>query len=99
MKWKKNYSEMCSILCGYFCKGNQQRLSTAAIDSLTNHKIKTDLLPVLTKRDSFDLETAKKVVKDYLNELLVLTPSEKEFLDHFEKKVYIPQLLFEDPEI
>lgn len=73
--------------------------STAAIDSLTNHKIKTDLLPVLTKRDSFDLETAKKVVKDYLNELLVLTPSEKEFLDHFEKKVYIPQLLFEDPEI
>jgi predicted nucleotidyltransferase component of viral defense system len=73
--------------------------STAAIDSLTNHKIKTDLLPVLTKRDSFDLETAKKVVKDYLNELLVLTPSEKEFLDHFEKKVYIPQLLFDDPEI
>ncbi|HEY8422980.1 MAG TPA: nucleotidyl transferase AbiEii/AbiGii toxin family protein, partial [Thermoclostridium sp.] len=73
--------------------------STAAIDSLTNHKIKTDLLPVLTKRDSFDLETAKKVVKDYLNELLVLTPSEKEFLDYFEKKVYIPQLLFEDTEI
>jgi predicted nucleotidyltransferase component of viral defense system len=73
--------------------------NTAAIDSLTNHKIKTDLLPVLTKRDSFDLETAKKVVKDYLTELLVLTPSEKEFLDHFEKKVYIPQLLFDDPEI
>lgn len=66
---------------------------------MTNHKIKTDLFPVLTKRDSFDLETAKKVVKDYLAELLVLTPSEKEFLDHFEKKVYIPELLFEDPEI
>ena len=73
--------------------------NTAAIDSLTNHKIKTYLLPVLTKRESFDLETAKKVVKDYLNELLVLTPSEKEFLDHFEKKVYIPKLLFDDPEI
>jgi hypothetical protein len=57
------------------------------------------LLPVLTKRDSFDLETAKKVVKDYLTELLVLTPSEKEFLDYFEKKVYIPKLLFDDPEI
>ncbi|HOM03398.1 MAG TPA: nucleotidyl transferase AbiEii/AbiGii toxin family protein [Acetivibrio sp.] len=51
------------------------------------------------KRDSFDLETAKKVVKDYLAELLVLTPSEKEFLDYFEKKKHIPQLLFDDPEI
>lgn len=76
-----------------------KEFNTAAIDSLTNYKIKTDLLPVLTKRDSFDLETAKKVVKDYLSELLVLTPSEKEFLDHFEKKVYIPQALFDDPEI
>jgi len=73
--------------------------NTLAIDTLTNHKIKTDLLPVLTKRDSFDLDTAKKVVKDYLAELLVLTPSEKEFLDYFEKKVYIPQLLFDDKEI
>jgi predicted nucleotidyltransferase component of viral defense system len=73
--------------------------NTAAIDSLTNHKIKTDLFPVLTKKDTFDLEIAKKVVKDYLTELLVLTPSEKEFLAHFEKKVYIPQLLFDDPEI
>jgi hypothetical protein len=53
----------------------------------------------LTKKDTFDLEIAKKVVKDYLTELLVLTPSEKEFLAHFEKKVYIPQLLFDDPEI
>ncbi|OQB23521.1 MAG: hypothetical protein BWY11_01820 [Firmicutes bacterium ADurb.Bin182] len=71
----------------------------AAIDSLTNHKIRTDLIPVLTRQDSFDLEKAKKAVKDYLSELMVLTPSEKEFFDCFEKKEYIPQLLFEDSEI
>jgi len=73
--------------------------NTAAIDSLTKHKIKTDLIPVLTKQDTFDLEKAKKVIKDYFSEIMVLTPSEKEFLDNFEKKVYIPQLLFDDPEI
>jgi predicted nucleotidyltransferase component of viral defense system len=73
--------------------------NTAAIDSFSNQRIKTDLLPVLSNKDSFDLENAKIVVKNYLADLMVVTPSEKEFLEQFEKKVYRPQLLFDDPEI
>jgi predicted nucleotidyltransferase component of viral defense system len=73
--------------------------NTTAIDSLTKHKIKTDLIPVLTRQESFDLGTAKKVVMNYIADLMVLTPSEKEFLDRFEKKVYEPKLIFDDLEI
>lgn len=69
------------------------------IDTLNIHKIRTDLLPVLRKRDDFDLEVTKKAVKKYVTELMVLTKPEKEFLDHFENKEYVPQLLFEDADI
>lgn len=55
--------------------------------------------PVLTKLDSFELELAKKTVKEYIAELMVLTKQEQEFLERFEAKEYNPQLLFEDSEI
>lgn len=69
---------------------------TSAIDSITKQKIKTDLLPVIKRKDDFELETAKKMVKAYIADLMVLTESEKEFLDRFENGEYIPELLFED---
>ena len=69
---------------------------TSAIDSITKQKIKTDLLPVIKRKDDFELETAKKMVKAYIAELMVLTEAEKEFLDRFENGEYIPELLFED---
>ena len=69
---------------------------TSAIDSITKQKIKTDLLPVIKRKDDFELETAKKMVKAYIAELMVLTEAEKEFLDRFENCEYIPELLFED---
>jgi predicted nucleotidyltransferase component of viral defense system len=72
---------------------------TKAIDTLTEHKIKTDLLPVIRKKDDFDLEATKKAVKEYIEDLMVLTKSEAEFLQCFENREYIPELLFEDLEI
>jgi len=69
---------------------------TSAIDSITKQKIKTDLLPVIKRKDDFELETAKKMVKAYIAELMVLTEAEKEFLDRFENGEYIPELLFKD---
>lgn len=72
---------------------------TRAIDSITQRKIKTDLLPVLRRRDDFDLEPAKKLVKEYIQGLMVLTNEEKEFLDRFDKGEYVPELLFNDPAI
>lgn len=72
---------------------------TKAIDSITKQKIKTDLLPVIKRKDDFELETAKKAVKFYVKDLMVLTKEEKEFLDRFEEDEYIPELLFEDENI
>lgn len=72
---------------------------TKAIDSITKQKIKTDLLPVIKRKDDFELETAKKIVKAYIADLMVLTKDEKEFLDRFENGDYIPELLFEDETI
>ena len=45
------------------------------------------------------MEVTKKVVKEYIEDLMVLTKSEAEFLDRFENKEYVPELLFEDVEI
>lgn len=72
---------------------------TSAIDSITKQKVKTDLMPVIKRKDDFDLVTAKKMAKAYIADLMVLTEAEKEFLDRFENGDYIPELLFEDEKI
>jgi len=72
---------------------------TKAIDSITKRKIKTNLHPVIKTKDDFELEPAKKLVKEYITDLMVLTKFEKEFLDRFENGEYIPELLFEDEKI
>jgi len=64
------------------------------IDSLTRHRIKTDLMPVIRKSEKFDLEAAKRKIKDYLSKLLLLTEKEKQFLEAFRNDDYRPELLF-----
>lgn len=80
-------------------KDLNKTFDTKAIDSITQRKIKTDLLPVIKRKDAFELESAKKLVKEYISDLMVLTSEEKEFLDRFENGEYIPELLFDDKEI
>ena len=70
-----------------------------AIDNITKYKIRTDLYPVITKREVFDLESAKKSVKEYISKLMVLTSHEQEFLERFGEKEYAPELIFRDEEI
>jgi len=72
---------------------------TKAIRSMTQRKIRTELMPVLKRQDDFDLDKAKKVVEEYIQELMNLTKEEKEFLIRFENRDYMPELLFDDPEI
>lgn len=72
---------------------------TAAIDTLDFNKIRRDLFPVLNKKDNFQLDERKKLAKNYIEKLMVLTAEEQEYLDNFEKKKYMPELLFEDAEI
>ncbi len=69
------------------------------IDSLTNYKIKTDLLPVIRSAEHFDLKSVQKRVKDFVIELLRLDEREAEFLRAFAQKEYRPDLLFDDKEI
>ncbi|NLO10724.1 MAG: nucleotidyl transferase AbiEii/AbiGii toxin family protein [Clostridiales bacterium] len=76
-----------------------KNFDTTAIDLITKQKIKRDLLPVIRRKDYFELEAAKKLVKEYISDLMVLTMEEKEFLNKFENGEYIPELLFEDKEI
>lgn len=66
---------------------------------ITKRKIKTDLYPLISAKDNFELESAKKLVKEYTLDLMVLTKEEKEFLVRFGDGEYIPELLFEDEEI
>ena len=69
------------------------------IYSLTAHKIRTDLQPVLRKRERFDLLAAQKRVEGYLTELLTLTANEQQYLDNFRDGEYKPELLFADTDI
>ena len=69
------------------------------IDLITNKKIKTDLYPVIKTKNDFELMPAKKLVEEYISDLMILTKEEMEFLDRFEGGEYIPELLFEDKKI
>ena len=54
---------------------------------------------MLNKKDNFQLDERKKIAKNYISDLMVLTTKEKEYIDRFEEKKYMPELLFEDVEI
>ncbi len=77
-------------------KSINKTFDTKAIDLITMKKIKTDLNPVIKAKDDFKLESAMKLVKDFISSLMVLKKCEREFLDKFEIGKYIPELLFED---
>lgn len=75
-------------------KGPFVEFDIKKIDSITSYKIKTDLKPVLRKKENFDLQAAKERVKTFILEILVLNEDEKQFLTCFTNKEYKPELLF-----
>lgn len=64
------------------------------IKGITHDSVKKELLPVLTKGNKFDLATAKEEAIAFLEELLVLTDEEKQYLEEFSKGNFNPELLF-----
>ncbi len=76
-----------------------QNLNYENIERLDYKKFKTQLKPVITKDDKFDIEKAKEIVIKYLKDLIVLTDGEKEFLTKLKEKIYTPELLFDDEEM
>ena len=76
-----------------------KELDYSSIESITAHKIKTDLKPVIRVKDAFELEEAKKTVTAFLSHNLYITEEEQQFLNQFESGHYTPELLFDDSEI
>lgn len=65
------------------------------IKAISQHSVKTELLPVLKKAESFDLEVAKESVIELLNQLLSLDEFETQYLKDFSLGNYDPSLLFD----
>ena len=56
-------------------------------------------MPVLRKKEKFDLPAAQKNVTEYLTNILVLNDKEQEYFDSFKNGKYNPELLFDDVDI
>ena len=70
-----------------------------AIDKLKFPQIRAHLIPVLRKSEQFDFEKAKRTVKEFLSMLVVFADEEKRFIEEFNNKNYVPELLFDDDEM
>lgn len=66
------------------------------IGKMTNYKA---ILDIFNKNDRFKKDVVIASIKEYLQDLLVLSDNEKEFVKEFANKNYHPELLFEDEEI
>lgn len=90
----------CAIF--YFAIGGDATSETfnwGKLDELTEYKIRTDLYPVIRKKEGFDLVAAKQRVTAYLSMFFELADNEAEFLRTFKNGEYHPKLLFEDEQI
>ena len=86
----------------YNMVGGEQDIDTITFDNIEHinfMKFKTQLKPVISKTDKFDLEQAKAKVIDYLRGLINLMSQELTFVNEFRNKNYKPELLFSDKNI
>lgn len=86
----------------YNMVGGEQDLNDVSFTNIENisfMRFKTQLRPVLSKRENFDLGKAKANTIMYLKRILVLTCEERRFIDNFRRGIYIPELLFDDQRI
>jgi predicted nucleotidyltransferase component of viral defense system len=88
------------IVLFYLVVGGNGDLSALSqferISRLNFSKIRSSLLPVLSRREHFDFEVAKVEVIGYLSKLLVFTDKERSFVEEFQRGSYRPELLFDD---
>ena len=96
----KEMLKKCTIL--YNCIGGDASicdLSLDILDGVTDRDINRQLKPMLNKNDHFKKDVIIVSIKQYLQDLLVFSDKEKEFVKEFANKNYRPELLFEDKEI
>lgn len=66
------------------------------VTTVSQQRIKTDLIPVLRRGTWFDANTAQQQVLAYLQKVLTPDTQELSFWSAFRKKAYQPELLFGD---
>lgn len=66
------------------------------VATISQQRIKTDLIPALRRGAWFDANAARQRVLAYLQEVLTPDPQELSFWSEFRTKTYQPELLFED---
>ena len=96
----KEMLKKCTIF--YNCIGGDASICEVSLDILdgvTDRDINRQLKPMLNKNDRFKKDMVIASIKEYLQNLLVLSDNEKEYVKEFANKNYRPELLFEDKEI
>lgn len=97
----KNETLLKKCLIFYNMVGGERDIDNISFDNIKRidfNKFKTQLKPVISKNDKFDLETAKENVINYLNNLIKLAPAEKDFISNFRANIFMPNLLFDTRE-
>lgn len=85
----------------YNMVGGEQDIDDIKFDNVNRidfKKFKTQLRPVISKDDRFDLELAKENVINYLKRIIDLEPAEKDFISNFKANIFMPHLLFDTRE-
>lgn len=99
----KEILKKCTVF--YNCVGGNADICSVSatigdiLDGVTDRDINRQLKPMLNKGDYFKKDEAISDLKEYLQNLLVLTDSEKSFVKEFALKKYRPELLFDDNDI
>jgi len=89
----------CAVFYMAIAGDSGKELAFEKTDSITKHKVKTDLLPMIAKSERFDVEVAKERVSAFLSEFMTLNEAEQQFLREFRKGNMNLELLFSDSEI
>ena len=87
---------------GSSCKAEEVTLNIQGLEHikrLSYAQVRAHLMPVLSRKEKFDLNTIKSEVMSFLDEFLVFSENEYKFIEHFNRREYRPDILFGEGEI
>lgn len=87
------------LAVGSSCKAEEVTLDITQfkhIENLSFAHVKAHLLPVLSRKEKFELNVVKDHVVDFLKSFLTFSETEKAFISHFNQREYRPDILFEE---
>lgn len=92
-----DYKHYCKAVVFYgSISGEKAKLnfSSNRVNELREKTVYQDLYPMLIKSERLNLAYAKSEVQDFLDNTIVITPAQKEYLQQFFQGNYKPELLF-----